>query len=451
MTVPTPPARVRPPDGHLLVPPALEGRRGAPGDGHDGGRAHRRGRRERAAVTSAATCRHPTVVMMFQWVDFLHGLPTSTTTVQDAPSARRADTHDRARNRRRRARARWRTTSSRSTASTSPRSTSAHAASGAGAFVNAISHAFLNMPSSTSAATRRARCRRDRGRRRRTTPAPARRVFVTLGGRKDVSSSAPTRAARTMYSTQAAAASSTSPTRTSSAARSATCACTRRTTTRSSVGRRGDLAAGHGPVRPLVHRFAGRRRVLAHPLRLQGHADRVVHDERRRVHTASATASRSTRCRSGTSSTSSRRATRTRRVATGTCTRTTSRRVLHPDPRGRRPTTRSTLARSDDQRAARHPWIKVRWAKAENYAGYLLHHCHVFNHETAGLKQLVAVVNCSDDRIYNLVAYADSSADVGVGSDADGGQWRRRRRGGRRFSRRKSATRLELIRRLPPR
>ena len=64
--------------------------------------------------------------------------------------------------------------------------------------------------------------------------------------------------------------------------------------------------------------------------------------------------------------------------------------------------------------------IKVRF-KAENYAGYLLHHCHVFNHETAGLKQLVSVVNCSDDRIYNeLKKYADSfGMDITICSDAD--------------------------------
>ena len=44
-------------------------------------------------------------------------------------------------------------------------------------------------------------------------------------------------------------------------------------------------------------------------------------------------------------------------------------------------------------------WIKVRFLP-ENYGGLLLHHCHVFNHETAGMKQLVSVVNCSDEGIY---------------------------------------------------
>ena len=65
-------------------------------------------------------------------------------------------------------------------------------------------------------------------------------------------------------------------------------------------------------------------------------------------------------------------------------------------------------------------WVKIRFL-AENYAGYLLHHCHVFNHETAGLKQLVSVVNCSDDRIYNeLKKYADSfGMDITICSDAD--------------------------------
>ena len=52
-------------------------------------------------------------------------------------------------------------------------------------------------------------------------------------------------------------------------------------------------------------------------------------------------------------------------------------------------------------------WVTVRFVP-ENYAGYLLHHCHVFNHETAGLKQLVAVINCTDDYIYeHLKMYAE--------------------------------------------
>jgi len=57
-------------------------------------------------------------------------------------------------------------------------------------------------------------------------------------------------------------------------------------------------------------------------------------------------------------------------------------------------------------------WIKVRFM-AENYGGLLLHHCHVFNHETAGMKQIVAVVNCTDNQIYNgLRMYEEESADM---------------------------------------
>lgn len=49
---------------------------------------------------------------------------------------------------------------------------------------------------------------------------------------------------------------------------------------------------------------------------------------------------------------------------------------------------------------------------AENYAGFLLHHCHVFDHETAGLQQLVAVVNCSDDELYRTLAQKATSFGV---------------------------------------
>merc|ERR1719231_1257164 len=56
-------------------------------------------------------------------------------------------------------------------------------------------------------------------------------------------------------------------------------------------------------------------------------------------------------------------------------------------------------------------WVTVRFVP-ENYAGYLLHHCHVYNHEAAGLKQLVAVVNCSDDQIYNGLKYDASLPDA---------------------------------------
>ena len=71
-------------------------------------------------------------------------------------------------------------------------------------------------------------------------------------------------------------------------------------------------------------------------------------------------------------------------------------------------------------------WVTVRF-KAENYAGFLLHHCHVFNHETAGLKQLVAVVNCSDNEIYNTLAMdaASFGFDISICSDDpdDDGVW----------------------------
>ena len=56
-------------------------------------------------------------------------------------------------------------------------------------------------------------------------------------------------------------------------------------------------------------------------------------------------------------------------------------------------------------------WVKIRFL-AENYAGYLLHHCHVFNHETAGMKQLAQVINCTDKDIYDgLRSYASSDDD----------------------------------------
>ena len=56
-------------------------------------------------------------------------------------------------------------------------------------------------------------------------------------------------------------------------------------------------------------------------------------------------------------------------------------------------------------------WVKIRFL-AENYAGYLLHHCHVFNHETAGMKQLAQVINCTDKDIYvGLRSYASSDDD----------------------------------------
>ena len=43
------------------------------------------------------------------------------------------------------------------------------------------------------------------------------------------------------------------------------------------------------------------------------------------------------------------------------------------------------------------------------YAGPILHHCHVYNHESAGLKEMIMVVNCSAGAIAKLNAHCSGN------------------------------------------
>jgi FtsP/CotA-like multicopper oxidase with cupredoxin domain len=50
----------------------------------------------------------------------------------------------------------------------------------------------------------------------------------------------------------------------------------------------------------------------------------------------------------------------------------------------------------------RDGYVVVRFTPLR-YAGPILHHCHVYNHETGGLKELVDVIDCSDEAKQKLI------------------------------------------------
>ena len=50
--------------------------------------------------------------------------------------------------------------------------------------------------------------------------------------------------------------------------------------------------------------------------------------------------------------------------------------------------------------------VVVRW-RPTLHTGLLLHHCHVYNHESAGLKEMIMVVNCSAGAIAKLNAHGN--------------------------------------------
>ena len=45
------------------------------------------------------------------------------------------------------------------------------------------------------------------------------------------------------------------------------------------------------------------------------------------------------------------------------------------------------------------------------YSGLILHHCHVYNHETGGLKEMVDVLDCSDAAKQRMMADCDMGDD----------------------------------------
>ena len=52
--------------------------------------------------------------------------------------------------------------------------------------------------------------------------------------------------------------------------------------------------------------------------------------------------------------------------------------------------------------------VVVRW-RPTLHTGLLLHHCHVYNHESAGLKEMIMVVNCSTGAIAKLNAHCSGN------------------------------------------
>merc|ERR1711988_637716 len=45
------------------------------------------------------------------------------------------------------------------------------------------------------------------------------------------------------------------------------------------------------------------------------------------------------------------------------------------------------------------------------FDGLILHHCHIYNHETAGMKEMVAVVDCTDSTLKDTKAAVCDSLD----------------------------------------
>lgn len=59
--------------------------------------------------------------------------------------------------------------------------------------------------------------------------------------------------------------------------------------------------------------------------------------------------------------------------------------------------------------------VYIRW-KPVLQKGLVLHHCHIYNHETAGMKEMMAVIDCSNT---TLVAMRESVCD-GITDDEGG-------------------------------
>merc|ERR1711998_627833 len=50
----------------------------------------------------------------------------------------------------------------------------------------------------------------------------------------------------------------------------------------------------------------------------------------------------------------------------------------------------------------RDGYVVIRFTPIKN-AGLILHHCHVYNHETGGLKELVDVIDCSEEAFEKIM------------------------------------------------